>query len=74
MLDTATLPQVQAPSILKSLYAKVGTQSYRVELKYKVNGLFVLRPISGEPYKYLHATAEQVKAMHLFPIFGVNHG
>jgi hypothetical protein len=75
MLDTAlSLSQVQAPSIIKSLYTKVGSESYRVELKYKVNGFFILRPISGEPYKYILATAEQVKAMRLFPIFEVHHG
>ena len=36
--------------------------SYRVETKYKVNGLFCLRPITGEPYKYLLLTAEQIRA------------
>lgn len=74
MLDTVTLPQVQAQSIIKSIYTKVGSESYRVELKYKVNGFFILRPTSGKPYQYILATAEQVNTMRLFPIFEVHHG
>jgi hypothetical protein len=58
------------PSIIKDLFAKVGAQLYRVELKHKVNGLFCLRPITGEPYKYLLLPAEKVRRLQLFPIFG----
>lgn len=36
--------------------------SYQIETRYKVNGLFCLRPITGEPYKYLLLTAEQIHA------------
>ena len=64
-------PAQTAPSIIKTLYAKVGGELYTVELKYKVNGLYCLRPISGKPYKFLTANAEQLHKMRLFPIFGV---
>lgn len=67
---TTYQPAPPPPSIIKSLYAKVGAELYSVELKYKVNGLFCLRPISGKPYKFLLLTAEQVRALRLFPIFG----
>lgn len=75
MLQTETRtthqPAQPPPSIIKALYAKVGEQLYSVELKYKVNGLFCLRPISREPYKSLLLTAEKVRALRLFPIFQV---
>lgn len=58
------------PSIIQSLYAKVGAELYQVELNYKVNGKFLLRPTSGKPYQTITATAEQVRALRLFPIFG----
>jgi hypothetical protein len=65
-----------APALacIESIYAKVCGELYRVELKYKVNGLFCLRPTNGRPYGYLLLTAEQVKSFPLFPIAGVNHG
>jgi len=68
MLQTTT--PTQTTSIVKSLFAKAGGQLYQVELKYKVNGMFCLRPISGRPYRYLLLKAEQVRALRLFPIFG----
>lgn len=63
-------PATPPPSIIKSLYAKVGTELYSVEIRYKVNGLFCLRPITGKPYKCLLLPAERVRALQLFPIFG----
>jgi hypothetical protein len=60
------------PSLIKSLYAKAYGQLYEVELKYKANGLFILRPVGVicTAERILHGTAEQVRAMQLFPIFG----
>jgi len=70
MLQT-TPRTIAPPSIIKSLYAQVGPDQYKVELNYKVNGLFVLRPTSGKPYKFLLLTADQIRACRLFPIVQV---
>jgi len=70
-IRTTYQPAPPPPSIIKSLYAKVGTELYQVELNYKVNGLFCLRPASRKPYKYLLLPAERVRELQLFPIFGV---
>lgn len=68
----ATLPPAAAPvQTLKicALFAKIkGGESYRVELKYKHGDKFILRPISGKPYQWITATAEQLRDKKLFSL------
>jgi len=71
MLDT--LPKTTMLEIVAVFAQLKGTTtSYKVETRYKVDGLFCLRPISGEPYKFLLLTAEEIRArFNLHPHFKV---
>lgn len=63
MLETPTQTQPLTRLEIVALFAQLKgtTASYKVETRYKVNGLFCLRPISGEPYKFLLLTAEEIR-------------
>lgn len=57
--------------MLKSLYAKGFGQLYQVDLN-PHGGHYILRPISGKPYQWLTATAQQLRThFQLFPIASV---
>lgn len=74
MLQTQTQIQFTTPppNIIKSLFAKVGGRLYKVELEYKAGDKFILRPLGQicTAERMLYATAEQIRALQLFPIFG----
>lgn len=60
--------------MIRSIYAKsrLSGRLYKVELKYKANGKYVLRPTDGKPYQWLELCAGQIKDnFRLFPIVGV---
>lgn len=63
MLETVPQTQPVTSFSIVAVFAQLKStkESYKVETRYKVNGLFCLRPISGEPYKFLELTAEQIK-------------
>jgi len=72
MLNTQTQPLTTFEIV--AVYAQLkGTKaSYQVETRYKVNGFFCLRPITGEPYKFLLLTAEEIRArFYLRPFFSL---
>lgn len=54
--------------VIHSIFAKIkgDKEIYKIELKYKMDGKFILRPISGIAYKNIYATAEQLKNKTLF--------
>ena len=55
---------------VQTIYVKVFSKLYKVELNYLMAGRYILRPITGKPYQTLTATAEQIKKFYIFPIAG----
>lgn len=69
---TRTTPPPFTVAPIISLFAKTHGELYRVELNYKHGDRFILRPVGKvcTAERMLYATAEQLRAFHLFPTFG----